>query len=264
MIAKDPATVEGKQWQKIHAAKMTEQSGRIPKDWILQEDKFPAQTTADVRPVAATSGILSDRELQITGKEYDATSLTAAIAAGQYSAVEVVTAFAKRAAVGHQVCNSLTEISFSDAIEDAKKLDVAFKQTGKTVGPLHGLPMTFKVSDRIVRATLIGRPLMKPQECFHLKGYDASNGYISRAFDASTFDTPLIALVKSQGAVVLAKTNTPQTMLVAESHNNVFGQTKNPIVRHLTCGGSSGGEGSNMAFRGSTIGIGTDVGGSIR
>jgi len=53
-------------------------------------------------------------------------------------------------------------------------------------------------------------------------------------------------------------------MLVAESHNNVFGQTKNPVVSHLTCGGSSGGEGANMAFRGSALGIGTDVGGSIR
>lgn len=53
-------------------------------------------------------------------------------------------------------------------------------------------------------------------------------------------------------------------MLVAECHNNVFGRTKNPVVSHLTCGGSSGGEGSNMAFRGSVLGIGTDVGGSIR
>ena len=53
-------------------------------------------------------------------------------------------------------------------------------------------------------------------------------------------------------------------MLVAEAHNNLFGQTKNPVVSHLTCGGSSGGEGSVLAFRGSALGIGTDVGGSIR
>ncbi|KEF54403.1 uncharacterized protein A1O9_09569 [Exophiala aquamarina CBS 119918] len=245
MIAKDPNPADGKQWQKTHAAKKAEQTSRIPKDWVLPEEKFPAETTVDVRPVAASSGILSDRELKITGEQYDATSLAVAIAQGQFSATEVVTAFAKRSAIGHQICNNLTEISFSDALEDARKLDAVFKATGKTIGPLHGLPMTFK-------------------ECFHLKGYDASNGYISRTFDASTFDTPLIALVKSQGAVVLAKTNTPQTMLVAESHNNVFGQTRNPVVSHLTCGGSSGGEGSNMAFRGAAIGIGTDVGGSIR
>lgn len=97
-----------------------------------------------------------------------------------------------------------------------------------------------------------------------MKGYDASNGYISRTFDPSKHTTPLIEVVKANGAVVIAKTNTPQSMLVAESHNNVFGQTKNPVVSHLTCGGSSGGEGSIMAFRGSALGIGTDVGGSIR
>lgn len=53
-------------------------------------------------------------------------------------------------------------------------------------------------------------------------------------------------------------------MLVAEAHNNLFGRTKNPVVSHLTPGGSSGGEGSVLAFWGSALGIGTDVGGSIR
>lgn len=53
-------------------------------------------------------------------------------------------------------------------------------------------------------------------------------------------------------------------MLVAESENNVFGRTKNPCVSHLTCGGSSGGEGAAQAFRCSALGVGTDVGGSIR
>lgn len=53
-------------------------------------------------------------------------------------------------------------------------------------------------------------------------------------------------------------------MLAAEAHNNVFGQSKNPVVSHLNCGGSSGGEGSVMAYNGSALGIGTDVAGSIR
>lgn len=70
--------------------------------------------------------------------------------------------------------------------------------------------------------------------------------------------------MQAAGACLIAKTNTPQTMLAAESDNNVFGQSLNPVVSHLTCGGSSGGEGSNMAFRGASLGMGTDVGGSIR
>ncbi|KAL2839739.1 amidase signature domain-containing protein [Aspergillus pseudoustus] len=206
---------------------------------------FPEEYKGDVRLIVAASGILSARELEITGETYDATSLAAEIAKGTYSAVETVTAFCKRAAICQQLCNALTEICFAEAIEKAKKLDDHFNTTGRTVGPLHGLPMTFK-------------------ECFHVKGYDASNGYISRCFEPSTTTTPVIQVVEKAGAVVIAKTNVPQTMLVAECENNVFGRTKNPVVSHLSCGGSSGGEGALSAFRGNALGIGTDVGGSIR
>ncbi|KAH8690123.1 amidase [Talaromyces proteolyticus] len=232
-------------WETIRDEKRAEQLSRIPESWRLESSLHPTPETVDLRPVAATSGLLTERELIITGERYDATSLAAEIAKGTYTAVETVTAFCKRAAICQQLCNALTEIFFADAIEKARELDDHFKRTGKTVGPLHGLPITFK-------------------ECFHVKGYDASNGYISRCFDPSTTTTPIIQFVEDAGAVIIAKTNVPQTMLVAECDNNVFGHTKNPVVSHLTCGGSSGGEGALSAFRGNSLGVGTDVGGSIR
>jgi amidase len=135
-----------KPWQEIAAAKKAEQLSRIPKEWILTPESIPPPEIVDLRPVAASSGVLSEVELKITGEEYDATSLLSKIADGTYTSVEVVTAFCKRAAVAQQVCNCLTEIMFLDAIEGARKLDEKFKETGKTVGLLHGLPMTFKVS----------------------------------------------------------------------------------------------------------------------
>lgn len=134
-------------WQEIRDEKKAEQASRIPTAWKLTPENTPPESTIDLRPFAASCGILSVRELEITGGKYDGTSLAAAIAKATYTAEEVAVAFCKRAAIGHQLCNNLTEIMFGDAIEDAKKLDVYFKQTGKTVGPLHGLPMTFKVSD---------------------------------------------------------------------------------------------------------------------
>ena len=240
MIAKTEPTAS---WQDLKAAKKAEQDSRIPDEWKLKS--FPSKETRDLRPVVETCGILTDKELEITGEKYDATSLAAAIAAGTYTAVEVVTAFCKRAAVGHQLCNMLTEIMFKEALEQAAQLDETFRKTGKPIGPLHGVPMTFK-------------------ECFHFKGYDSTNGYMSRVFQPADTTTPLVQVLQAAGAVPIAKTNVPQTMLVAESDNNVFGRTKNPCVSHLTCGGSSGGEGSAQAFRCSAIGVGTDVGGSIR
>lgn len=50
----------------------------------------------------------------------------------------------------------------------------------------------------------------------------------------------------------------------AESVNNCFGRTVNPLNRKLTSGGSSGGESALIAFGGSPLGVGTDIGGSLR
>ncbi|KAI1768588.1 amidase [Hypoxylon sp. FL1150] len=241
----DQEPVAKKTWQELQAAKAAERNSRIPEEWKLKADQLPSEDVVDLRPIVNSCGILSPAELAITGEGYDASSLAAAIAAGKFTAVEVATAFCKRAAVGQHVCNMLTEIMFADAIKRAEELDGIFKSTGKTVGPLHGVPMTFK-------------------ECFHFKGYDSTNGYISRVFQPSDRTSPIAEVLQAAGAVIISKTNVPQTMLVAEAHNNVFGQTKNPVNSRLSCGGSSGGEGSSQAFRCSALGVGTDVGGSVR
>ena len=156
MASPTPRTVEPvlvnaaapqRSWEDIAAAKQAEQASRIPAEWRLGPEFLAATAaTVDLRPLAATSGVLSERELEISGDGYDATGLLAKIADGTYSAVEVVTAFCKRAAVAQQLTSCLTEIMFVEAIAAAEKLDEAFKRTGRTVGPLHGLPMTFKVS----------------------------------------------------------------------------------------------------------------------
>lgn len=52
--------------------------------------------------------------------------------------------------------------------------------------------------------------------------------------------------------------------MTADSDNNIFGRTLNPNNRTLTAGGSTGGEGALLALRGSVLGIGTDIAGSIR
>jgi Asp-tRNA(Asn)/Glu-tRNA(Gln) amidotransferase A subunit family amidase len=46
--------------------------------------------------------------------------------------------------------------------------------------------------------------------------------------------------------------------------NPIYGATCNPYNRKLTSGGSSGGEGAALGLRCSAIGIGTDIGGSVR
>ncbi|KAL7003890.1 hypothetical protein EMMF5_006572, partial [Cystobasidiomycetes sp. EMM_F5] len=74
----------------------------------------------------------------------------------------------------------------------------------------------------------------------------------------------LVDLLEQLGAVLYCKTNVPQTIMAAETNNNVFGRTLNPCNRMLTSGGSSGGEAALMAMGGSIVGFGTDYGGSVR
>jgi amidase len=227
-------------WEDIAARKQKERSERIPKQWI-----YTFGSTADnVLNLPRQCGILTQQEIRIT-EDYDATALVQALAKGTLNSVDVVTAFCKRAAIAHQLTNCLTEIFFEDAIARARGLDEQLRKSGKPMGPLHGLPISLK-------------------DTFKVKGYDSSVGVAGLCFKPATTNSALVDLLLEQGAVLYCKTNVPQTMMALDSHNNVFGRTLNPINRHITAGGSSGGEGALVAMKGSPLGIGTDVGGSIR
>jgi amidase len=77
-------------------------------------------------------------------------------------------------------------------------------------------------------------------------------------------ESQITAELLSLGAVLFCKTSLPQTLMFGETKNNIIGQTLNPHNQNLSCGGSSGGEGALQALRGSTLGLGTDIGGSVR
>ena len=67
-----------------------------------------------------------------------------------------------------------------------------------------------------------------------------------------------------EGAVLYCKTSLSQTLFYRETVNNLIGQTLNPVNQGLSCGGSSWGEGALQALKGSLVGLGTDIGGSVR
>lgn len=79
-----------------------------------------------------------------------------------------------------------------------------------------------------------------------------------------TAESQIVTELLSLGAVLYCKTSLPQTLLFGETKNNLIGQTLNPINQNLSCGGSSGGEAALMALGGSSVGVGTDIGGSLR
>ena len=74
----------------------------------------------------------------------------------------------------------------------------------------------------------------------------------------------MVCELRALGAVLYCKTSVPHTLMSGETVNNISGYTWNPKNRYLTSGGSSGGEGALIGLKGSPLGFGTDIGGSIR
>lgn len=80
----------------------------------------------------------------------------------------------------------------------------------------------------------------------------------------TTFESEMVRELRQLGAVLFCKTSVPQTLMAGETINNIIGYTWNPKNRFLSAGGSSGGEGALIRLRGSPLGFGTDIGGSVR
>src|SRR5436190_24113321 len=70
--------------------------------------------------------------------------------------------------------------------------------------------------------------------------------------------------MRAAGAIVLGKTNVSQLLMYIESDNPVYGRTNNPWDPARSAGGSSGGQGAIIAAGGTPLGLGNDVGGSVR
>ncbi|KAJ5666614.1 Amidase [Penicillium macrosclerotiorum] len=117
----------------------------------------------------------------------------------------------------------------------------------------------------VTEAFCIRAAIAQQVDCFNIKGVPSTIGFTSFIKNGPVdSNSPLVQILVNLGAVPYAKTNIPQTMMAADSHNYVFGRTLNPHAWNLTAGGSSGGEGALIAMRGSVLGIGTDIAGSIR
>lgn len=134
---------------------------------------------------------------------------------------------------------------FEEALAQAAELDEYLRVHGKPKGMLHGLPISVK-------------------EHIFVQGTTATSGLIAWANQMSPGDALIVQTFREQGAVFHVKTTNPQTLMAIETDSNLFGRTVNPHNPKLTCGGSTGGEGALIAMGGSPLGIGTDIGGSIR
>jgi fatty acid amide hydrolase 2 len=102
------------------------------------------------------------------------------------------------------------------------------------------------------------------KESFAVAGMPNAAGLVHRAHIRAESDAPAVARLRAAGAIPIGVTNTSEATMWIESSNHVYGRTNNPYNPKRTAGGSSGGEGAAIGAGFAPIGLGTDIGGSIR
>lgn len=166
------------------------------------------------------------------------------IAAGEVSSVEVLDAHIERVEAVQPTINAVTVRMYDRARAEAARADDA-RVRGDDLGELHGLPISIK-------------------DQFLVEDTPTTLGLPSRADHRADREGPLVTRLRAAGAIPFVKTNVPVLLLENETHNPLFGRTNNPWDVTRTPGGSSGGESALIAACGSPLGMGADIGGSLR
>ncbi|KAF2003906.1 putative fatty-acid amide hydrolase [Amniculicola lignicola CBS 123094] len=229
----------GPSWQSIAEQAQKHRDASL----ALVQPPLPTITDLALDTSSVPKTVLTAEELSIT--ESDPVTLLSQLSTGTISSKQVAQAFLRRAALAQTLVNCITELLPATALERASYLDTYLQDNGKPIGPLHGLPISVK-------------------EHIGMKDLTLNAGFISWHARIGAANAHILDILLEAGAVLYARTTQPQTLMHLETSSNLYGETLNPFNRTLTSGGSSGGEGALVGLRGSCLGIGTDIGGSIR
>src|SRR5438552_6227146 len=173
-----------------------------------------------------------------------ATELAQRIARRQLSSAEVIDAHLARIDAVSPALNAVLRVRADEARAAAVLTDRRLA-SGETVGPLHGVPCTVK-------------------ENIDMAGLPTTWGVPALAGAVVPLDAPVVERMRAAGAIPIGRTNLPDMALRVHTDSSLHGLTRNPWNRERTAGGSSGGEAAALASGMSPIGLGNDIGGSLR
>ena len=173
-----------------------------------------------------------------------ASSLAQKIRSGEATSREVVEAHLERIEAVNGSINAVVEVRPDEVRKEADAADAQVR-AGGPLGPLHGVPFTIKTN-------------------LDVEGYATTEGVTALKDLIATRDGPVVERMRQAGAVALARTNMPDLGLRVNTESSLYGPTHNPWRHGFTAGGSSGGEAAAIASGMSPIGLGNDIGGSLR
>ena len=173
-----------------------------------------------------------------------ARELARLIASRKISPLEVLDAYLEAIEALNPQVNAIVTLAAEQARDAAHGAERAVMK-GEALGVLHGLPIGVKdITPTAGIRTTYASPLYKD--------------YVP------TEDAEAVRRLKAAGAIVVAKTNTPEFAAGANTNNVLFGPTRNPWNTALSVAGSSGGSAAAVAAGMLPIAQGTDFGGSVR
>ncbi|KAF5618060.1 uncharacterized protein FTJAE_12366 [Fusarium tjaetaba] len=228
-------------WQEVAKASQAKVLNSIPNRWRIDINQY--KDLKDVTNVPYICGLLTEEQLRIT--ELTVTEIVKKLEAHELKAVQVLEAFAGRAAIAHQLVNCLAEWFYEEGLAHARELDEALEKGGQLKGLLHGLPIALK-------------------DIHCIAGHASTMAFVSGRNNIVSQDSAVVAALRAQGAIFFCKTTMPQSAMAIETVSNLWGRTLNPYNRDLNAGGSSGGDAVLVAMKGTPLTPSTDLGGSIR
>jgi amidase len=174
-----------------------------------------------------------------------ATALSTAIHRREISCVEVMHAYLERIAAYNPRVNAIVSLRPEEELLASSRALDAELTDGRSRGWMHGFPQAIKdLSPARGLPTTQGSPLFRE----------------TIAQDDAIF----VARMRAAGAIFVGKTNTPEFGLGSQTHNAVFGATRNAFDHSRTAGGSSGGAAAALAMRLLPVADGSDHAGSLR
>lgn len=173
-----------------------------------------------------------------------AVDLAQAIRSRRISSREAVQSCLDRTAAVNPKLNAIVHLLADSALTQADEADRAVAR-GEALGPLHGVPMTVKIN-------------------VDQAGLPTTNGIVALRENIARSDSPVVANLRSAGAIIFGRTNTPAFSMRWFTDNELHGRTLNPWSAGHTPGGSSGGASSAVAAGMGPIAHGNDLAGSVR
>lgn len=205
-----------------------------------RSDRAAAPPTTLPRPAATQETRMTTTPIW----KLPALELARHIATKEVSCIEVIEAHLLRIEATNPALNAIVHVLRDEARAAARAAD-AKVASGQPLGPLHGVPFTVKVN-------------------IDMAGQPTTWGVVPLAHAVVPIDAPVVERMRAAGAIAIGRTNMPDMALRWHTDSSLHGLTRNPWNPARSCGGSSGGEAVALATGMSAIGLGNDLGGSLR